>query len=598
MSSPLDKFFEVTREDDFEEIPVPLEEFLYSDEFLNLPPLSHYQIQLLEAMTQIYKYDTLVELWGYEEADRQQKATAFEIIFQLGKGSGKDFVTSVAFARIIYLLLCLKDPASYYGKPPGDSIHLLNVAINATQAKNVFFAYLKQRINGCRWFAGRHNTKADSIEFDKNISAHSGHSDREAWEGYNLLVVVLDEIAGFSTEAETTGSREGKTADAIYDMYSASVSSRFPKYGKLALLSFPRYKGDFIQSHYDKAIADKEVEIKSHTFKIHEDLPDGLEGNEFTIEYEIDHIVAYRRSNVFALRRPTWYVNPGIEIDDYKDAFYRDVEDSLGRFACMPPDAVDAMFKDKKAIERAFPDHIPGPFDANWGWRDNFVPEKGKPYYMHVDLGYTHDRAAVAMAHAVDWVWMDYGGSERVASPIVKLDAVRWWTPTTDKSVNFQEIEDYIVGLKRRGFDIRLVTFDRWSSVQFRQRLEANYAIQTEMLSVAKPHYEDFGVTMAESRLRGYNIELARDEFAQLQIIKGNKVDHPRKGSKDVADAIAGAVYNVVVNTEPDHLNIVEVRYLGGDPYDDEDDDRLPEKEEKQEMPDELAEFLQRMTVL
>lgn len=598
MSNPLSVFLEVTEESQFEEEPVDLETFLYDkDDFLGLPPLSDYQVQLLEAMTQIYKYDTLVELWGYEEADRLTTATASEIIFQLGKGSGKDFVTSVAFARILYLLLCLKDPAGYYGKPPGDSIHLLNVAINATQAKNVFFAYLKQRIKSCAWFEGKYGPKADSIEFDKNISAHSGHSDREAWEGYNLLVVVLDEIAGFSTEAETTGSREGKTAEAIYDMYSASVTSRFPKHGKLALLSFPRYKGDFIQRHYDKAIIDKEVEVHSHTFKIHDDLPDGMEGNEFTIEWEIDHIVSYARAGVFALRRPTWDVNPSIDIEDFKDAFYKDVEDALGRFACMPPDAVDAMFKDKEAIRRAFPEHIPGPFDANWGWRDTFAPEKDKNYYMHVDLGYTHDRAAVAMAHAVDWVWMDYGAAERIASPIVKLDAVRWWTPTTDKSVDFQAIENYIVSLKRRGFNIRLVTFDRWSSIQFRQRLENNYGIMTEMVSVAKPHYEDFGVVMAEGRLRGYNIELARNEYAQLQIIKGNKVDHPNKGSKDVADAITGAVYNTVANTEPDWTNIVQVRYLG---VDSEEEAEVPKKDEKpvSEMPDELANFLDKMKVV
>lgn len=596
MSNALVDFLDAMEDNEFDEEPVDLDTFLYDEDFLDLGPLSDYQVQLIEAMTQIYKYETVVEVWGEEEAERLEKANAKEIIFQLGKGSGKDFITSVAFARIIYLLLCLEDPAKYYGKPPGDSIHLLNVAINATQAKNVFFAYLKTRIKSCEWFEGKYTAKADSIEFDKNISAHSGHSDREAWEGYNLLVVVLDEIAGFATETETTGSREGKTAGAIYKMYSGSVTSRFPKHGKIALLSFPRYKGDFIQKHYEDAIMEKETITRSHTFKMHEDMPDGLEGNEFTIEWDEDHIVSYWQPNVFALKRPTWDINPTIEIDDYKEQFYKDIEDSLGRFACMPPEAVDAMFKDKEAIAKAFPQHIPGPFDARWQRRESFQPDKNAEYYMHVDLGYTHDRAAVAMSHVIDWVWMDYGAAERTAAPIVKLDAVRWWTPRTDQSVDFQEIENFIVGLKRSGFNIRLVTFDRWSSVQFRQRLENNYGIMTEMVSVAKPHYEDFGLVMAEGRLRGYNIELARDEFAQLQIIKGNKVDHPTKGSKDVADAIAGSVYNTVVDAVPDVDNIVHIRYLGLPPGGEEPPPE-PEKPAK-EMPPELAEFLDGMKVV
>jgi hypothetical protein len=34
----------------------------------------------------------------------------------------------------------------------------------------------------------------------------------------------------------------------------------------------------------------------------------------------------------------------------------------------------------------------------------------------------------------------------------------------------------------------------------------------------------------------------------QLRVIK-DKIDHPRKGSKDLADAVCGAVYNAIVHT-------------------------------------------------
>ena len=36
----------------------------------------------------------------------------------------------------------------------------------------------------------------------------------------------------------------------------------------------------------------------------------------------------------------------------------------------------------------------------------------------------------------------------------------------------------------------------------------------------------------------------------QLKIINDKKVDHPRNGSKDLADAVAGAVYNAAANTK------------------------------------------------
>ncbi|MCA1799703.1 MAG: hypothetical protein LC650_00070 [Actinobacteria bacterium] len=461
-----DSFLEVLKDDDFEERPVDLETFLYSEDFMGLPPMSEHQIKLLEALTQIYRRETVVELWGQEEGERLWESTHQEIIFQLGKGSGKDFVTSVGFARIVYLLLCLKDPAKYYGKPPGDSIALLNVAINAKQAKNVFFRYFKQRIKGCPWFAGKYDPPTqDMVRFDKNVEAHSGHSEREAWEGYNFIVVVLDEISGFATEEETTaeGGTRDKTADAIYKMYKASVSSRFPRYGKLALLSFPRYRGDYIQQRYNAAVAEKEVVTRTHSFKLHENWPDNDPSNEFVIEWEEDHIISYTEDGVFALKRPTWDVNPIINIDDLKSDFIRDKLDALSRFACMPPDAVDAFFKDRSIIERVFVSDDPGPFREDWTWRPNFKPDKNRSYYVHVDLAYKHDRAAVAMASVEDWVTVRYGRDVSHSAPRVRLDAVRYWTPTKTENVNLEDVKDFIVYLKRAGFPLRLVTFDKWN---------------------------------------------------------------------------------------------------------------------------------------
>jgi hypothetical protein len=463
--SNFSSFLDAVKDDDFEERPVNLDTFLYSDEFMNLPPLSEYQITLLESMTQVYRQDTLIKLWGVEEGERLWRSTHQETISQLGKGSGKDMVTSIAFARIAYLLLCLKDPAKYYGKPPGDSIAMLNVAINAKQAKNVFFRYLKSRISLCSWFDGRWDATQDSITFDKNIEAHSGHSEREAWEGYNFIIVVLDEIAGFATEAQTTsegGSRD-KTADAIYDMYKASVSSRFPKYGKLVLLSFPRYKGDYIQKRYNEAVAEKNTIIREHKFKIHEDMVDGVADNEFSIEWEEDHIISYTEPGVYALKRPTWDVNPTMGIDDLKPDFLRNREDALSRFACMPPESVDAFFKDRAKIESAFNDSVRSPFNDDWSWRPDFKPDKERNYYLHVDLAYKHDRAAVAMASVSHWVTVDYGSGVRMAQPVVSVDAVRYWTPTASQNVDLEEVQNFVVTLKRSGFPIKLVTFDGWN---------------------------------------------------------------------------------------------------------------------------------------
>ena len=541
--------------EEFEEKPVDLRTFVNDPNYLGLPPLSEYQYTLIEKSSQIYKESTLKKLFGEEEGSVRFKQTANEVVAQLGKGSGKDYCSTIAVAYIVYLLLCLKDPASYYGKPPGDAIDILNIAINAQQANNVFFKGFKTRIEKSEWFIGKYTDKASEIKFDKAITVHSGHSEREAWEGYNVIVVILDEISGFATE-NTTGHDQAKTADAIYDMYRASVDSRFPDFGKVILLSFPRFKNDPIQKFYDSVIAEKETVIRTHKFKMDIDLPDGVEGNEFEIQWEEDHILSYAVPKVYALKRPTWEVNPTRSIDDFKVSFYKNSSDALGRFACMPPEAIDAFFKSREKIEVAFRNTSLA-IDQFGRFENWFVPDPDKEYFIHVDLAQKHDHCAVSLSHVQKWVNVKVTDTYSQPAPIVEIDAVRYWTPTADKSVDFTEVKDYILSLRTKGFKIRVCTFDRWNSHDMMQQLK-QYGINTEILSVAKKHYDDMAMVVLEERLVGPHIPLLIDELLQLKIMR-DRVDHPRKGSKDLADAVCGSIYNAISRSRFDGNNEIKI---------------------------------------
>lgn len=528
--------------EEFDERPVDLRTFVTDKNYLGLPGLSEHQYTLIEKSSQIYKESTLIKLFGESEGSLRYRQTCNEVVAQLGKGSGKDYCSTISVAYIVYLLLCLKDPASYYGKPPGDSIDIINIAINAQQANNVFFKGFKNRVTHSPWFAGKYFEKASEIKFDKNVTVYSGHSEREAFEGYNVLVAVLDEISGFALDS-TSGHDQAKTASGIYDMYRASVDSRFPDYGKVILLSFPRFKNDYIQQRYDDIISEKEVISRSHKFKLDPELPENTVGNEFEIFWDEDQIVSYKYPRVYAIRRPTWEVNPTRSIEDFKIAFYRDVTDALGRFACMPPEAIDAFFKSREKVEMAFND-LSIAVDGFGRFEEWFQPEEDKEYFIHVDLAQKHDHCAVSMAHIEKFVSVKVTDTYSQPAPIVKVDAVMYWTPTSDKSVDFAEVRDYILSLRSRGFNIRICTFDRWNSHDMMQQLK-QYGINTETLSVAKKHYDDMAMVVLEERLNGPHIPLLVDELLELRIMR-DKVDHPRKGSKDLADAVCGSIYNAI----------------------------------------------------
>jgi len=564
--SRFDDFLSVLDDSDFEEIPVDIDTFVSDERFLGgrKMRLSPVQKECVLMMTQIYRKDTLEAYLGPEEAQKRWRTTINEVILMLGKGSGKDEMSAMAITYIVYLLLCLKDPAAYYNKPTGDNIDIINVAINAEQAENVFFKKFLNYITVSPWFADKYDAKPDGtpmkakqFNFKKNINVYSGHSEREAWEGYNLFVAVLDEIAAFALES---ASVQGKTAEAIFDMYSNSVTSRFGKFGKIISLSFPRFKGDFITQRYEKVIASKQVVKRREVLKINDELPDGIEGNELVLEWDEDHIDAYTQRKVYALRRPPWDVNPIQEIEDYIGKFVDNYADSLGRYCCMPPEAVDAFFKDRNKIEAAFSDDN-AVSNVDGSWTEKNLPDPDKQYFVHVDLAQKHDRCAVTMAHVEKWEKRQVNGNFSEPAPVVRVDAIRYWQPTKQKEVDFAEVQEYIVSLQRRGYNLRLVTFDQWRSEDMRKYLNS-IGIKSDLLGIKKEQYVDFLVVMEQGRLHGPDEPLIREELLGLRLFPNGKIDHPRQGYKDLSDATCGAIFNAVTKTPRSRTDEIEVKTL------------------------------------
>ena len=466
------------------------------------------------------------------------------------------------------------------------------MAINAQQAKNVFFKGFKSKIERSPWFIGKYYAKADSVEFNKSITVYSGHSERESHEGLNLLLAVLDEISGFASEVNT-GNEQGKTADNIYKAFRGSVDSRFPDLGKVVLLSFPRFPGDFISEKYDAVIAEKEVIERTHEFIINPLLPDTDPGNKFQISWDEDQIVSYKYPGVFALKRPTWEVNPTRKIDDFKIAFMTDLGDAMQRFACVPTFASDAFFKQADKVRSCMT--LRNPIDNFRRFDEAFKPDPNKIYYVHADLAQKHDKCAVAIAHVDKWVNIQVINNYEQVAPIVVVDAVAWWEPKVEGPVNLSEVKQWIQNLRRLGFNIGMVSFDRWQSFDIQNELK-QVGIRTDTVSVAKKHYEDMAMLVYEERLAMPAIELLFDELTQLKIMKNDRVDHPRKKSKDLADAVCGAIFGAISHTPKANNLEVEVHTFKDRPkaFDTDAQNVVHYKP----MPDDVKDYLDRFNLL
>jgi phage terminase large subunit-like protein len=222
----------------------------------------------------------------------------------------------------------------------------------------------------------------------------------------------------------------------------------------------------------------------------------------------------------------------------------------------MPTYSSDAFFKQKDKLEKCMT--LRNPIDNYRRFDLTFKPDPDKVYYVHADLAQKHDKCAVAIAHVDKWVNIQVIKDYEQVAPIVVVDAVAWWEPKVEGPVNLSEVKNWIINLRREGFNIGVVTFDRWQSFDIQQELKA-VGIKTDTVSVAKKHYEDLAMMIYEERIAMPMIPLLLDEMSELKIMQNNRVDHPRKKSKDLADAVCGAVFGAISHTSKDSNLEIEV---------------------------------------
>jgi hypothetical protein len=576
-------FEKLLKNEDLDEEPIPLDVFVTDKHYLGLPPLSEIQLEIGRRITQIFKPETLVQLHGEEKGLAwYENYTVNEVICQLGKGSGKDHVSRVSLAYISYLLHCLRDPLEYFGKAAGVYIDLVNLAVNAKQAQQVFFDPLKNLLLASPWASevGFEPRVQEIFWFSRPVRMFSGHSEAEGWEGYEVLIVVLDEISAFKTDVELKGQLRNKgSASEIYDMARASITSRFPSVGKVVLLSFPRFKGDFIQQRYKSVIDDL------------------VEHGGVVLDSKLGNRGGYREAQSWALKAATWEVNPTRHREEFENEFRRDPIMARARFMCEPPEMVDAYFRDPESVRAAFR-FKQNPMDEEGRYKDWFLGADTHPRYIHVDLGLKRDRAAICMVHSPGFKQIKtMGGVENL--PVIEMDYIQSWKAEDNSEIPFASIRSTITDLTKR-FTVVSVTFDQWNSADMIQSLRS-LNINADLHTVAKKDYDTLSTAIYDGRMRGYwNEILVEDELLKLKLINNTKVDHPTTGSKDLADSVAGAAYMCISNLSSDFEIDIEILTeldyeMSEDSNDSMSDFVLAEKKQEnreKEVPEEIAEWL------
>jgi hypothetical protein len=169
--------------------------------------------------------------------------------------------------------------------------------------------------------------------------------------------------------------------------------------------------------------------------------------------------------------------------------------------------------------------------------------------FIHIDIGATRDRMGICCAYADSEEKMFHRSSDTIIKSEQRMYFVDWVIAIEAKKkqeIPFNKVVEFLIYINSKlDYPINLVTTDqREGGRQMRQDLNLA-GIKADYLSVDKTR-EPY-LTL-RSLIRARKIIMPKHDLLYRELIKlrddGKKVDHPPEGSKDVADALCGAVFN------------------------------------------------------
>lgn len=490
----------ITKNDEsiFEEEPVDLKTFLYNEKYLNLSiTLSLPQEDFIENCSRIF--DGTIYTEG---------------VLQCGQGSGKDTCSIFLCLRLVYLLQCLKSPQKYFNMGDLSFIDIINVAPTADLARKIYFDTLKNYLKGSAYFRKLIDIDKDitskEIIFPKFIRLHSSNSVDEAWQGLTPILIVLDEIDAFKSELELQKSRSLRSegAEGLYNTATTLVQSRFTGIGKVLCLSWPRFKGSFIQQRFVKGKTERGT-----------------------------YVVCKEDGTPYS----TWEFNPARNKEAFKDMYEKDPILARARFECDPPFARDAFIKETYIILRALDASMDEFDEISWSKNKNLRTEtmmpKDKRLYIHIDLGKQQSNAALCISH--------------YENDGVYIDLLKTWEPLAGKDIDINELEKFVMDLKNNGYRIESCTYDGYQSLSAMQALEkAGINAYYKSVTRNREAYDTTKDLLFQGRVDGYYDKELVLEMLGLDLVYGDKIEARPGSRKDRADALVGSIHGTLKGEE------------------------------------------------
>lgn len=549
---------------DFKETPVDIITFIKDERYLGKA------WHLKDGTCKLYPYweNKLKELFPDNVS-----TSVNNFILSGARGLGKSEIAVTVMLYMMYRIMCLKDPYTYFNLKPTEKITFPFMNITEALAWDIGVSKFQNTVQMSPWFMER-GTLSGSKTVLWNpppfIDIVIGSQPRHV-VGKPCFASFFDEISFIPTQ--DIEKQKARAIDMI-DTAIGGMKTRFTQRGKnpgiIILASSKRTEKSFLEEHMKKKAlseGDNTIIVDEAVWNIK---PPGTYserkfqvavGNRFltseVIPDNVTDVSTYRSRGYRILDVPI----------DLRPDFIDDIDRALCDFAGISSSELTTYISGvrwaeckHKELRNPFSKDVievgNGPQDKAQYW-DFFdmsaVPSemKRKPLFIHLDMSISGDKTGIG------GVWIKGKQPPVEGQPSSKDLVYQTAFSVSVKApkgyqVSFEKNRNFIRWLKQQGFNIKLISSDTFQSYDLQQQLKAEH-FNTTILSVDRVGtdricvpYQHFKSVIYEQRIFVYDkCDLLTNEIVALERNNNSgKVDHPDNGSKDAADAICGAVYD------------------------------------------------------
>ena len=558
---------------DYEEIPVDVETFLRDPQYLGRGLVNE------EGKFTVYPYwvAKLKEIFP----DPLSPSAYNTLALSGAIGLGKSFMAVLCGLYELYRMMCLKDPYLHYGLQPIDKITFAVINITLDAAKGVGWDKMQQLLQSSPWFMARGTvTGTTNVTWNppKGIELIAGSLSRHII-GRAVFFAFFDEV---SFQPNQDVAKQKEKAKSLVNTASARMQSRFMKGEKnptlLVLASSKRTE----QSYMETFIESKKKQESKTTLVVDEpqwvirtdkDSPNKFKvaiGNKFLssevvpLNHTEEDLKVYRDRGYTLLDVPMGYYETFMDDIDIALTDVAGIStSSSNRYISGPRIAAVKRDTLKNAFTRDIIEVGNGKEDkaqyADYFTVENISPRlRQMPLYIHMDMSVSGDKTGIAGVFVAGKkpptegqppskdLYYSLGFSVSVKAP-------------KGHQISFEKNRQFIYWLREQGFNVKGISTDTYQSVDTGQQLSAkgySYCVvsvdRVDSDRICKP-YQYLRSTLYEERIEMYDSVLLTEELIGLERDNNSgKIDHSPSGinSKDMADAVCGAIWNASQNAE------------------------------------------------